>query len=88
MLIFQITRIISSEKWFNYVVTFFVFVLKMPKIWVGRTKLNGGKKEDGLRIRKTSLFRLCNRPFYRYGGHIELIRFQEYYRMPRGHEYI
>ena len=29
---------------------------------------------------------LCflNRPFYRYGGHIELIRFKEYYRMPRG----
>ena len=29
-----------------------------------------------------------NRPFYRYGGHIELIRFMEYYRMPRGHEHI
>ena len=28
------------------------------------------------------------RPFYRYGGHIELIRFKEYYRMPRGHEHI
>ena len=38
MLIFQIKRIISSEKWFNYVVTF----------WVGRTMLNGEKKEDGL----------------------------------------
>ena len=25
-----------------------------------------------------------NRPFYRYGGHIKLIRFTEYYRMPRG----
>ena len=29
-----------------------------------------------------------NGPFYRYGGHIELIRFKEYYRMPRGHEHI
>jgi len=29
-----------------------------------------------------------NRPFYRYGGHIELIRYKEYYRMPRGHERI
>ena len=29
-----------------------------------------------------------NRPFYRYGGHIELIRFKEYYGMPRGHERI
>ena len=26
--------------------------------------------------------------FYRYGSHIELIRFKEYYRMPRGHERI
>ena len=30
----------------------------------------------------------ANRPFYRYGGHIELIRFKEYYRIPRGHERI
>ena len=29
-----------------------------------------------------------NRPFYRYGGHIELIRFKEYYRMPRENEHI
>ena len=29
-----------------------------------------------------------NRPFYRYGGHFELIQFKEYYRMPRGHEHI
>ena len=26
--------------------------------------------------------------FYRYGGHIELIRFKKYYRVPRGHERI
>ena len=25
-----------------------------------------------------------NRHFYRYGGHIEFIRFKEYYRMPGG----
>ena len=47
MLIFQIKRIISSEKWCNYVVTFFFF-LKMAKIWVGQTTVNGEKKEDGL----------------------------------------
>ena len=29
-----------------------------------------------------------NRSFYRYGGHIELIQFKEYYGMPRGHERI
>ena len=47
MLIFQIKRIISSEKWCNYVVTFFFF-LKMAKIWVGWTMVNGEKKEDGV----------------------------------------
>ena len=49
MLIFQIKRIISSEKWFNYVVTFCCCCcfLKMLNIWVGRTTLNGEKKEDG-----------------------------------------
>ena len=31
---------------------------------------------------------VLNRPFYWYGGHIEFIRFKEYYRMPMGHEHI
>ena len=44
MLIFQIKRIISSEKWFNYVATSFIIFFKMPKIWVGRTTLNGEKE--------------------------------------------
>ena len=26
-----------------------------------------------------------NRPFYQYGGHIELIGYKEYYGMPTGH---
>ena len=30
---------------------------------------------------------LRNRPFYRYGDHIELLRFKEYCGMPRGHEH-
>ena len=46
MLIFLIKRIISSEKWCNYVVAF--FFLKMPKIWVSQTTVNVEKKEDGL----------------------------------------
>ena len=29
---------------------------------------------------------ITNRPFYRYGGHIELTGFKGYYGMPRGHE--
>ena len=33
-------------------------------------------------------FSFANRPFYRYGGRVELIRFKEYYRMPWGHEHI
>ena len=30
------------------------FFLKMPKIWVGRTTLNGEKKEDGLTNKEIS----------------------------------
>ena len=36
MLIFQIKRIVSSEKWFYYVVTFF-FVFEKPIKNVGRS---------------------------------------------------
>ena len=45
MLIFHIKRIISSEKWFNYVVTIF---FENAKISVGRMTLSRQKKEDGL----------------------------------------
>ena len=37
---------------------------------------------------RSALVLVTYRPFYRYGGHIELIRFKEYYRMPRGHKHI
>ena len=30
----------------------------------------------------------CNRTFYRFGGHIELVRIKEHYGMHRGHEHI
>ena len=30
---------------------------------------------------------IFNGPLYRYGGHIKLIRFNEYYGIPRGHEH-
>ena len=53
MFTFQIKRIISREKWLNYIVTFFFW--NMPKIWVGQATLNGEKKEDGLML--TSLKR-------------------------------
>ena len=56
MLIFQIERIISSEKWFNYAIIFF---LKMPKIWLSQTTLNGEKKEDGLKDKKYYFRETC-----------------------------
>ena len=51
MLNFQIKIIISSEKWFNNVVTFLGGGGggEMPKNWVGRTTLNGEKKKRGWR---------------------------------------
>ena len=49
MLIFQIKRIISSEKWFNYVVTFFFGNSKN----VGRSDdAKRRKRGDGLRVRR------------------------------------
>ena len=39
---------------------------------------------DCQRFLNQSRMCLYNRPFYRYGGHIEL---KEYYGMPRGHEH-
>ena len=57
MLIFQIERIISSEKWFNYAITFF---LKMQKIWLShQTTLNGEKKEDDLKDKKYYFRETC-----------------------------
>ena len=43
MFIFQTKRIISNEKWFNYVDSL-LFSFLMPKIWVGQTMLSGEKK--------------------------------------------
>ena len=31
--------------------------------------------------------KIVNTPFYRYSGHIEFIRFNEYYGMPRGYRH-
>ena len=31
---------------------------------------------------------VVNSTFYRYASHIKLIRFREYYGMPRGHEHM
>ena len=50
MLIFQIKRIISSEKWFNYVITSFFCVENVKNL--GRSddakQKKRRKKEDGL----------------------------------------
>ena len=48
---------------------------------------SGGSRGRARGTRPPLIFK-PNRPFYRYGGHIELILFKEYYRMPRGHEHI
>ena len=46
MLIFQIKRISSSEKWFNYLVTFFFFC-KCQKFRSSDGAKTEKKKEDG-----------------------------------------
>ena len=46
MLIFRLKELFQEK---NGLTTSLLFFLKMPKIWVGRTTLNGKKKEDGLK---------------------------------------
>ena len=43
------------------------------------------KEEYTPGVRDFSVVKIFNRPFYPYGGHIEFIRFKEYYGMPRWH---
>ena len=52
----------------------------------GRALISGGwpKAVDKSSVVGRGPFDITNRPFYRYGGHIELIGFKEYYWMPRG----
>ena len=51
----QPPKLLCYIKWLKNVVSFFFFVLKMPKIWVGRTTRNGEKKGDGLTYTDTEL---------------------------------
>ena len=54
MLIFQIKKIISSEKWFSYVVTFFFFLENAKQL--GRSDdAKRRKKEDGLKAKTLAL---------------------------------
>ena len=41
------------------------------------------KEEYTPGVRDFSVVKIFNGPFYPYGGHIEFIRFKEYYGMPR-----
>ena len=52
-----------------------ILISNSPKNNNRNTKLTHGGLEHN-----------SSRPFYQYGNHIELIRFKEYYGMPRGHE--
>ena len=54
---FRLKELFQVKKGVTTSFLFFVFFfLKMPKIWVGRTTVNGEKKEDGLNSKKTSSY--------------------------------
>ena len=56
-----------------------------------KTLLKKKKKKERLIRAGSNVFTLDliqDTPFYRYDGHIELIRFKKYYRMSRRHEHI
>ena len=61
MLICQIKRIISSKKWFNYVVPFFFSFFFFE---IGSVGLNGGDKEDGLNVVKKKKRDDSVKPFF------------------------
>ena len=63
MLIFQIKRVISSEKWFNYVVTSF---FENAKIWVRRTTLNREKKRGWPKLPIVQMTMTCVQLFQRH----------------------
>ena len=73
---------------------FFQLNLKLKLFFFASFRMGRQAGHDGhgfylvRRYLKPFLSSHINRAFYRYGGHIELIRFKEYYRMPRGHEHI
>ena len=56
MLIFQIERIISSENWFNYVITFF---FENAKNLGQSDDAKWRKKEDGLKDKKWYFRETC-----------------------------
>ena len=46
---FRLKELFQMKNGLTTSLLFFFFFLKMPKIWVGWTTLNGVIKEDGLR---------------------------------------
>ena len=74
-----------------------IFILKRTKEMIANLRMEW--MENVMVLRECELHKLLrtlrckasrgyNRPFYRCSSHIELIRFTEYYRMPREHEHI
>ena len=55
--------------------------LLSPAIYASEFYINRGTYSVNKKDRASLI---SNRPFYRYGGHIELFGFEEYYGMPRG----
>ena len=45
MLIFRLKELFQGKN--GLTTSLLLFFLKMSKLWLGRTTLNGGKKEDG-----------------------------------------
>ena len=55
--------------------------LLSPAIYASEFYINRGTYRVNKKDRASLI---SNRPFYRYGGHIELLGFKEYYGMPGG----
>ena len=56
----------------------------MLKTLVAEAPTVGSSESKYRKVSLRNVGDIIKRPFYQYSGHIELIRFKEYYRMPGG----
>ena len=67
----------------NHIIHLFFFTDSPPAVTQYRSERKKEKQHSLHALRGQVI--LANRPFYRSSGHIEFIRFKEYYGMPREH---
>ena len=60
-------------------------LFRIVRDWDEQKALHLRERKAGVGRGSSQHQAISNGPFYRYSGHIEFIRFKEYYGMPKGH---